>query len=132
MSSNGARLAASWARMGIWDIGGGRTRSNATMLRACGSSRRRASLELTVLTRTVSRGFTNSGWPNWLLPVLYTAGRQLRAFAILADEEDKKEGKDANKLEDAARTLNKMFTLCLSDRFDPRPPTQGIVPAKSL
>lgn len=50
------------------------------------------------------------------MPVLYMAGRQLRSFAILADEEDKREGKDANKLEDAARHLNKMFTLCLSDR----------------
>ena len=83
-------------------------------------------MELMVWSRMVSRGFTNSGWPNWLLPVLYTAGRQLRAFAIWADEEDKKEGKDASKLEDAARTLNKMFTLCLSDRFDTRPSAHGV------
>jgi len=51
-----------------------------------------------------------------LLPVLYTACRTLRSFAILADEEDKVEGKAADKLEDAARHLNKMFTLCMSDR----------------
>lgn len=34
----------------------------------------------------------------------------------MADEEDKRVGKPATKLEDAARHLNKMFTLCLSDR----------------
>jgi len=66
--------------------------------------------------RAISRGFANGGWPNWLLPVLYVSCRHLRNFAILADEEDKKDGKKAEKLEDAARYLNKMFTLCLSDR----------------
>ena len=78
-----------------------------------------------VVDSAVARGFSNSGWPNWLLPVLYTACRHLRDFAINADEEEKKEGKNADKLEDAARHLNKMFTLCLSDRLLPtqsRPP----------
>ncbi|KAA8910791.1 hypothetical protein FN846DRAFT_904746 [Sphaerosporella brunnea] len=76
----------------------------------------RAYTKMSAYTTTVSRGFINSGWQNWLLPVLYEACRNLRDFAIRADEEEKSVGKSADKLEDAARHLNKMFTLCLSDR----------------
>jgi hypothetical protein len=64
----------------------------------------------------VARAFTNGGWQNWLLPVLYEACKALREFAIRADEEEKREGRAGDKLEDAARHLNKMFTLCLADR----------------
>ncbi|KAI5810314.1 hypothetical protein BZA77DRAFT_335733 [Pyronema omphalodes] len=76
----------------------------------------RAYAKQSVYTTVIARGFTSHGWPNWLLPVVYTACRNLRQFAISADEEDKREGKDASKLEDCARHLNKMFTLCLADR----------------
>lgn len=68
--------------------------------------------------------------PAWTLPCLYTVGKYLRTFAIKADtevalkgstgfgfqEDDADVGKNAN-LEEAARVLNRMFTLCLSDRL---------------
>ena len=87
------------------------------------------------LANTVIRGFTTGVLENWALPVLYMAGRHLRVFAIKADETKKNtEGElgvdmgglqddiagdfGKNKtLEDAARVINRMFTLCISDRY---------------
>jgi COP9 signalosome complex subunit 12 len=77
----------------------------------------------------VIRGYSNNHFPAWTIPVLYVAGKYLRAFAIRADacsdapgfdngfQEDviSSNGRNAN-LEDAARTINRMFTLCLGDR----------------
>ncbi|KAJ5719136.1 hypothetical protein N7493_007591, partial [Penicillium malachiteum] len=74
------------------------------------------------------RGY--SYFPAWTLPCLYTSGKFLRIFAIKADAEAVSQGsasfgfqddisadveKNAN-LEEAARIMNRMFTLCLSDR----------------
>ncbi|KAL8748544.1 MAG: hypothetical protein Q9199_008167, partial [Rusavskia elegans] len=86
----------------------------------------------------VIRGYGgSSGFQSWTLPVLYTAGKYLRVFAIKADEEQAaKVGNGAVKmendgigddvtsggfeknerLEDAARVINRVFTLCISDR----------------
>ncbi|KAI4093514.1 MAG: hypothetical protein LQ339_007652 [Xanthoria mediterranea] len=86
----------------------------------------------------VIRGYSgSSGFQSWTLPVLYTAGKYLRVFAIKADEEQAaKVGTGAVKmetdglgddvtsggleknerLEDAARVINRVFTLCISDR----------------
>ncbi|OQD72977.1 hypothetical protein PENDEC_c017G00355 [Penicillium decumbens] len=77
------------------------------------------------------RGYSgSSGIPAWTLPCLYTVGKYLRTFAIKADIEAASQGtsnfgfqddlsadieKNAN-LEEAARIINRMFTLCLSDR----------------
>ncbi|KOS43215.1 hypothetical protein ACN38_g5853 [Penicillium nordicum] len=77
------------------------------------------------------RGYSGSaGIPAWTLPCLYTVGKYLRTFAINADLEAASQGsagfgfqddiaadveKNAN-LEEAARVINRMFTLCLSDR----------------
>ncbi len=62
---------------------------------------------------------------------MYVAGRYLRLYAIRADEERRRSGEDAvtnfqddfdpeaeenKQLEDCARQLNRIFTLCLSDR----------------
>ncbi len=73
---------------------------------------------------------TSNGLPAWTLPCLYTVGKFLRTFAIKADLEVASQGssgfgfqddlavdveKNAN-LEEAARIMNRMFTLCLSDR----------------
>lgn len=87
------------------------------------------------LANTVIRGFTSGVLENWALPVLYMAGRHLRIFAIKADETKiNTEGElgvdmgglqddiagdfGKNKtLEDAARVINRMFTLCISDRY---------------
>lgn len=87
----------------------------------------------------VIRGYSgSSGFQSWTLPVLYTAGKYLRVFAIKADEEQAaKVGTGAVKmetdglgddvtsggleknerLEDAARVINRVFTLCISDRY---------------
>lgn len=64
----------------------------------------------------VCRGFNTGGWANWMLPMLYSTCRYLREFAMAADDEDSK-AENASSLEDAARHLNKGFTLCLSDRW---------------
>ena len=79
------------------------------------------------------RGYSNSGFEAWTIPCLYVTARYLRAFAIGADEEQKvgngvsfgigiqddmagDHGKN-EKLEDAARIINRIFTLCISDRY---------------
>ncbi|KAL9134492.1 MAG: hypothetical protein Q9175_004324 [Cornicularia normoerica] len=86
------------------------------------------------VANTVIKGYSSGVLEAWTLPVLYTAGKHLRAFAIKADENARASGGDANlnagglqedvegdfgkneKLEDAARVINRMFTLCISDR----------------
>ncbi|KAJ9611761.1 COP9 signalosome (CSN) subunit [Cladophialophora chaetospira] len=82
------------------------------------------------------RGYTNFGFQSWTVPCLYTAGKYLRMIAMKADSEGKaKEGNgdvfvggfsddimgDTNKnekLEQASWIINRMFTLCLSDRAE--------------
>ena len=85
------------------------------------------------LVNAVIRGYSTGALDNWTLPLLYSAGKYLREFAIKADES--KNGAESGavdmggiqddiagdfgrnvKLEDAARALNRMFTLCISDR----------------
>ncbi|KAI5843883.1 hypothetical protein DFP73DRAFT_527139 [Morchella snyderi] len=59
----------------------------------------------------VVRGYQNASWPHWTLPVMYTACKYLRTIAMKADEEGK-----TGCLEDAARIVNRAFTVCISDR----------------
>ncbi|MCJ1479533.1 COP9 signalosome (CSN) subunit [Lambiella insularis] len=78
------------------------------------------------------KGYSGAGFESWTIPCLYITGRYLRAFAIKADEHPVN-GNDASfgdgmqddiagdtrknaKLEEAARNINRMFTLCISDR----------------
>ncbi|KAL9037361.1 MAG: hypothetical protein Q9214_005738, partial [Letrouitia sp. 1 TL-2023] len=88
------------------------------------------------VTNFVIRGYTTAGFGAWTLPCLYVAGKYLRVFAIKADEERGKQngagggfrevdrlGDDIaasfeknELLEDAARVINRIFTLCISDR----------------
>lgn len=83
------------------------------------------------VAHTLIRGYSvPSGLPAWTLPCLYTVGKYLRIFAINADIEAASQGSadlgfqdeispDVEKngnLEEAARIINRMFTLCLSDR----------------
>lgn len=82
------------------------------------------------VTNALHAGYTNCGFEAWTVPCLYVAGKYLRVFAIKADEsiaartglvtnfqeESNPEGEKNAKLEDAARQLNRIFTLCLSDR----------------
>ncbi|KAL1988021.1 hypothetical protein VTN96DRAFT_1545 [Rasamsonia emersonii] len=77
------------------------------------------------------RGYSTGSLQAWTVPCLYVVGKYLRAFAIKADAESSQDpGSFGNgfqddvvanveknaQLEEAARTINRMFTLCLSDR----------------
>ncbi|PWW75066.1 hypothetical protein C7212DRAFT_282317 [Tuber magnatum] len=62
------------------------------------------------------RGYTKGNWPHWTLPVMYQICLSLRAVAILSDDQARRLGKASEHLEDAARYINKAFTLCISDR----------------
>ena len=81
------------------------------------------------------RGYSSAGFQAWTIPCLYVAGQYLRVFAIKADESARGTGiyvefgtEDFQddvvgefgrneRLEDAARVINRMFTLCISDRY---------------
>ena len=87
------------------------------------------------VVNAVIRGYSTGVLDAWTLPVLYLAGKHLRIFAIKADESKKSAESNTGidmggiqddiagnfgkneKLEDAARVLNRMFTLCISDRY---------------
>ena len=81
------------------------------------------------------KGYQGGFFAVWTIPCLYLAGKYLRVFAIKADEglvgagendtayyalqegdEFKTERKN-DKLEDAARQINRLFALCISDRY---------------
>ncbi|KAL8685194.1 MAG: hypothetical protein Q9218_007912 [Villophora microphyllina] len=90
---------------------------------------------LTLLIRGYSPA---SGFGAWTMPCLYTVGKYLRVFAIKADEEQARKsdeeggpvkmetdglgddlmgaGEKNKWLEDAARVINEVFRLCISDR----------------
>lgn len=69
----------------------------------------------------------------WTIPCLYTAGKYLRIFAIKADdvasslresgaivasyEEEESDGGKNENLEDAARQINRIFSVCNGDRY---------------
>ena len=81
------------------------------------------------------RGYSSAGFQAWTVPCLYIAGQYLRIFAIKADEGARSSGQNVafgtagfqddvvrdfgknERLEDAARMINRMFTLCISDRY---------------
>ena len=80
------------------------------------------------------RGYQNYGFEAWTIPCLYVAGKNLRTFAIRADDERNSnnasldvagnsyqddfdpETERHQQLTDCARQLNRVFNLCLSDR----------------
>ncbi|TVY92979.1 Protein CSN12-like protein [Lachnellula willkommii] len=78
------------------------------------------------------RGYTNCGFEAWTVPCLYVVGKYLRIFAIKADEgsgngtgavtsfqdDFNPEAEKNEKLEDAARQLNRIFQICLADRAE--------------
>ncbi|KAI8906586.1 hypothetical protein DFJ77DRAFT_525775 [Powellomyces hirtus] len=53
----------------------------------------------------------------WCLPVLYAVNGDLRMLSIEADEILRSSGEKGGKLEEAARTMNKAFSYCVTDRF---------------
>ena len=82
------------------------------------------------------RGYANQGFEAWTIPCLYVGGRYLRIFAIKADSERNSssvndntetfqddfdpESEKSQQQEDCARQLNRLFQLCLSDRYGRR------------
>lgn len=83
------------------------------------------------LANTLIKGYTVGKFAAWTIPCLYIVGKYLRVFAIKADAEPQQDdafdssfqddvvidsGKNA-KLEEASRIINRMFTLCLQDRY---------------
>ena len=82
------------------------------------------------------RGYTNNGFQSWTVPCLYTTGKYLRMIAMKADAESQSSSANGDlyangfsddimgnsnkneKLEAAAWVLNRMFTICLSDRSE--------------
>ncbi len=87
------------------------------------------------VTNTLIKGYNAGHFEAWTVPCLYVVGRYLRMFAIKADANAKAPnggmqmttggfqddiasdvGKN-EKLEDAARVINRIFTLCISDRY---------------
>jgi COP9 signalosome complex subunit 12 len=87
------------------------------------------------LTNVLLRGYSGaSPFGAWTVPCLYVVGRYLRIFAIKADDHGRENksvtydpsmqeditgamGKN-EKLEDAARVINRAFTLCSNDRYE--------------
>lgn len=87
------------------------------------------------VVNALHRGYSSAGFPAWSIPCLYVGGKYLRQFAIKADEHAAKAKESPNfngglqddiaidaagrndKLEDAARQINRLFALCISDRY---------------
>lgn len=87
------------------------------------------------VVNALHKGYSGGWFEAWTIPCLYLAGKYLRIFAIKADEksasqrdsglafgglqeEDAFDVSSRNeKLEDAARQINRLFSLCISDRY---------------
>lgn len=88
------------------------------------------------VANALHRGYSTAGFAAWTVPALYTIGRYLRFFAIKADDEanatttlddvptattigeDIADAHEENAhLEDCARQINRLFSLCISDRY---------------
>ncbi|KAK3309641.1 uncharacterized protein B0T15DRAFT_516034 [Chaetomium strumarium] len=87
----------------------------------------------TELLNLLLRGYQNAGFEAWTIPCLYVVSKNLRIFAIMADEERNSkipidesaanlqddfdpESNKRQKLEDCARVLGRVFNLCQADR----------------
>lgn len=83
------------------------------------------------LLNMLLRGYQNEAFEAWTIPCLYITGKYLRVFAIKADEAASQKGQTSfnayeddivdaeggnEKLEDAARQINRVFSLCIGDR----------------
>lgn len=85
------------------------------------------------LSSVLIKGYTSNTFPSWTVPCLYVVGRYLRTFAQHADRAEPS-GRNTpfestmkddivtdtskhERLEDAARIINRIFTVCISDRY---------------
>lgn len=84
----------------------------------------------------LNRGYTNFGFQAWTIPCMYTAGKYLRVLAAKADAEARNASVDESgfskglaeditndtekndNLQDAARTLQQMLSVCRTDESD--------------
>lgn len=66
------------------------------------------------MVQLIIKGFVT--WEAWVLPVLFQACRDIRVLAIRADELCISKNEKAENLEEAARLINKAFTICITDR----------------
>lgn len=83
------------------------------------------------------RGYNTNAFDAWTIPCLYTVGKYLRVFALKADEVEDRSDRSVSlsktfsedivstignqeNLQDAARQINRIFALCVSDRYLPR------------
>ncbi|KAG5440799.1 hypothetical protein PCK2_000098 [Pneumocystis canis] len=55
-------------------------------------------------------------WEAWILPVLFATCRDLEMLASKADSFLRSKNEKAEKSEEAARMINKAFTICITDR----------------
>lgn len=88
------------------------------------------------VVNAIYRGYQGNVFDAWTIPCLYIAGKYLRVFAIKADDKSAAQQRDSGmafggipeedafsaeskneKLEDAARQINRIFGLCISDRY---------------
>ncbi|KAI8619771.1 hypothetical protein BC830DRAFT_1102634 [Chytriomyces sp. MP71] len=70
-------------------------------------------------TRLLLNGATSAG--RWVLPALFAASLRLFSLAVHADTVLAKRSEKPRCLEEAARTLNKAFSVCATDRFNTLP-----------
>lgn len=73
-----------------------------------------AFLHCAAMVQAIVKGFTH--WAAWVLPVLFTACRDIRVLAMRADKLCLARQEKAEHLEEAARIINKAFTICITDR----------------
>ncbi|ORY76967.1 hypothetical protein BCR37DRAFT_382959 [Protomyces lactucae-debilis] len=66
------------------------------------------------LMQAIIRAFNE--WEAWQLPVLFGACRDIRVLAMRADAYCRTQGNQEEHLEEAARLINKAFTICINDR----------------
>lgn len=64
---------------------------------------------------TFHRIFQESG-ADWLLPALHVVDRAIRRLALQADAQLRAKGEKADRLQEAARILNRSFTITITDR----------------
>ncbi|KAG5518772.1 hypothetical protein PMAC_002743 [Pneumocystis sp. 'macacae'] len=66
------------------------------------------------LVQAVLKGLLT--WEAWVLPVLFAVCRDLEIIAFKADLFLRSKNEKAEKSEEAARMINKAFTICITDR----------------
>lgn len=91
----------------------------ACRLRAAGASAGRryaeAFAQQEACLSAFHRVFQESG-ADWLLPALHVVDRAIRRLALQADAQLRARGEKADRLQEAARILNRSFTITITDR----------------